>query len=48
MATADLGKRFHMEHGRVRSASISLGSLLAFPVGILGARITLLADVELC
>ena len=48
MATADLGKRFHMEHGRVRSASIPLEYSLAFPVGILGARITLLADVELC
>lgn len=48
MATAVLGKRFHLEHGRVRSASISLGSSLAFPVGVLGARITLLADVELC
>ena len=47
MASADLGKRFHLEHGRVRSASISLGSAIAFPAGILGARVTLLADVEL-
>ena len=47
MASADLGKRLHSEHDHVRSASIPLNLALAFLAGILGARITLLADVEL-
>lgn len=44
MASAGLGKRFHQEHACVRSASFPLGLVLAFPAGILGARITLLAE----
>ena len=48
MASASLGNGFHQEHDHVRSASISLGSAAALLVGILGAGVTLLADLELC